>query len=291
MELIEVGSSVDIRREIDSLRSAIARLASPQISEASRDAFATVLDASSRYLSEWLFDSIDLGDASSIVVVPSRSLGSLPWSGLPALSNRAFSVAPSLRLWAAMDARPAPDGDRVVAVGLDDPPLASAEALSVAELRNGSAVVGSEAQAGVVLSEINGAALAHLACHGVFRGDNPLMSSLHMADGPITVYDFEHLDAPPATLVLSACEVAQSHRLAGDALLGMTASLMAAGTRSIIAATTVVADRAAPQFMAEWHKLHAGGASPAEALAGARSSVGDDPPARAVAASFLCLGV
>ena len=112
-----------------------------------------------------------------------------------------------------------------------------------------------------------------------------------MADGPITVYDLEQLSAPPGTLVLSACEVAQSQRLAGDALLGMTASLMAAGTRSIVAATTVVSDAAAPEFMAAWHRRHAEGASPAEALAHARATAGDDPTARSVAASFLCLGV
>lgn len=291
MEMSPVADSVDIRREIDSVRSAIARLASPQISHASRDAFATVLDASSRYLSEWLFGSIDLEGTSSILVVPSRSLGYLPWSALPALSDKAFTVAPSLRRWAAMDTRPRHDSERVVAVGLDDPPFASAEARMVADLRNGNALVGSDAQVDVVMREIDGAAVAHLACHGVFRSDNPLMSSLHMADGPITVYDLERLGNPPATLILSACEVAQSQRLAGDALLGMTASLMAAGTRSIVAATTVVADRAAPGFMAEWHTHHAEGASPAEALAVARSSVGDDPQARAVAASFLCLGV
>jgi CHAT domain-containing protein len=164
------------------------------------------------------------------------------------------------------------------------------EARAVAELRGGTAIVGDEATVDVVVREIDGASVAHLACHGVFRGDNPLMSSLSMADGPITVYDLEQLQDPPVTLVLSACEVAQSQRLAGDALLGMTASLMAAGTRSIIAATTVVSDQAAPQFMERWHRSHSEGASPAQALAHARSSTSGDPRARAVAASFLCLG-
>ncbi len=290
--MIEVATVSAVRQEIDSLRSAVTRLASNQISTASREAFTTVLNASARYLSDWLFGQIDLGDAASLVVVPSRSLGSLPWAALPALAHRVFTVAPSLRSWAAMSTRPGTGQDeRVVAVGLDDPPAAAAEARTVAGLRRGTAIVGEEARADVVLRAIDGAGVAHLACHGVFRGDNPLMSSLHMADGPITVYDLEQLSAPPGTLVLSACEVAQSQRLAGDALLGMTASLMAAGTRSIIAATTVVSDAAAPEFMAAWHRRHAEGASPAEALAHARATAGDDPTARSVAASFLCLGV
>ena len=33
--------------------------------------------------------------------------------------------------------------------------------------------------------------LVHLACHGSFRTDNPLFSTLSLADGPLTVYDLE----------------------------------------------------------------------------------------------------
>lgn len=290
LRMVELASATDIRREVDSLRSAITRLSSPRTSPASRDAFATVFDASAAILSDWIFGSMDLDQRESVLVVPSRSLAFLPWSALPALSDTAFTVAPSLRLWATMDIRPVTvDGD-VVAVGLDDPPYAADEARMVAELRDGTAIISEDARVDSVLSALNGSSVAHLACHGSFRGDNPLMSSLYMTDGPITVYDFEQLASPPETLVLSACEVAQSQRLAGDALLGMTASLMAAGTRSIIAASTVVSDQAAPDFMAEWHRRHAAGATPAAALATARSIAGDDPTTKAVAASFLCLG-
>ena len=38
---------------------------------------------------------------------------------------------------------------------------------------------------------LGGVALAHLACHGAFRSDNPLFSSLRVADGDLTVYDLE----------------------------------------------------------------------------------------------------
>ena len=179
----------------------------------------------------------------------------------------------------------------VITVGLEDPPFASEEARMVAELRHGTAIVGDRALVEPVLGHLEGASVAHLACHGFFRGDNPLMSSLQMADGPITVYDFERLTSPPETLVLSACEVARSRRLAGDALLGMTASLMAAGTRSIVAATTVVSDELAPELMVEWHRQHHAGAQPAEALAHARRVIGDEPTRRAVAGSFVCLGI
>ncbi len=292
IEMTEIERSAgELLREIDSLRSAITRLSSPQTSPAARDAFTTVLDAAAGFLSTWLFGSIELGDDSPVVIVPSRSLGSLPWSALPALASRPLTVAPSVRLWANLKARTQRGNGEVIAVGLDDPPFALAEARMIAEMRGGTAILGDQALAEPVLRHIDGTSVGHLACHGFFRGDNPLMSSLSMADGPITVYDFERLVAPPETLVLSACEVARSQRLAGDALLGMTASLMAAGTRSIVAATTVVSDEVAPELMTEWHRQHHAGATPAEALAGARQVIGDEPSRRAVAASFLCLGI
>lgn len=161
----------------------------------------------------------------------------------------------------------------------------------VASLRRGVALIGDEADVASVLSALDGAAVAHLACHGFFRADNPLMSSVRMADGPLTAYDLERLDVPPRLIVLSACEVAQSHRMSGDALLGMSATLMAAGTRSVIAATTVVADWAVPRFMEAFHRAHLAGSEPSAALMSARRVFGETPEERAVSAAFVCLGV
>ena len=53
---------------------------------------------------------------------------------------------------------------------------------------------------------------AHLACHGSFRADNPLFSSLLLADGGLTVHDVESLGAGPRELVLSACDSGRARR-------------------------------------------------------------------------------
>ena len=42
--------------------------------------------------------------------------------------------------------------------------------------------------------------VAHLAAHGRFRADNPLFSSIDLADGPLTVYDLESLEEAPDAL-------------------------------------------------------------------------------------------
>lgn len=55
----------------------------------------------------------------------------------------------------------------------------------------------SHATTAKVLHALDGAWLAHIAAHGVFRDDSPLFSSLRMHDGPLTVYDFEQLRSAP----------------------------------------------------------------------------------------------
>jgi hypothetical protein len=50
-------------------------------------------------------------------------------------------------------------------------------------------LAGSEATAEKVLYALDGAWLAHIAAYGNFRADSPLFSSLHLYDGPLTVYE------------------------------------------------------------------------------------------------------
>src|SRR5438128_1803661 len=51
-----------------------------------------------------------------------------------------------------------------------------------------------------VLSALDGASLAHIAAHGRFRTDNPLFSSLALADGPLVVYDIQRMRRAPRRL-------------------------------------------------------------------------------------------
>jgi CHAT domain-containing protein len=87
--------------------------------------------------------------------------------------------------------------------------------------------------------------------------------------------------------VLSACDVALSERHPGDELLGLSAALLAAGTRTIIASVVPVPDAAARRLMLAFHRLLAAGASPASALAEAQAGLRGDQRALA---GFLCLG-
>ena len=100
-----------------------------------------------------------------------------------------------------------------------------------------------------VARAIDGADHAHVAAHGRFRDDNPLFTSLELADGLVTVYDLERLRSVPRRIVLSSCETGLSAVHAGDELMGFTAAIFALGTQTVIAAVVPVPDEATKGLM------------------------------------------
>ena len=135
----------------------------------------------------------DLGDGPVVVVPPGR-LNAVPWALLPSLAGRAVTVAPSARSWLRARNTPPFGMEKVVLVsgpGLD---AARAEVETLAaEYGRATVLAGRDASTARVLGAIDGAYLAHIAAHGVFRADSPMFSSLRLADGPMTVHDVERL--------------------------------------------------------------------------------------------------
>jgi CHAT domain-containing protein len=148
-----------------------------------------------------------------------------------------------------------------------------------------------------VLAALEGSRVAHLACHGRFRVDNPMFSSLELADGAVTVFDLEKLERAPALVVLAACDVGSAAVSAGDELLGLAAALHRAGTRTVVASLVPVPDDLVVQLMAALHRGVAAGQPAAVALAGARAGLDPDgagghgPGGVAVKAAFTCFGL
>jgi CHAT domain-containing protein len=151
--------------------------------------------------------------------------------------------------------------------------------------------VGPRATVRAVLSALDGADLAHIACHGRLRTDNPLLSALELDDGPLTVYDLERLAQAPGIVVLPACRSGVTAVRAGDEVLGLVAALLALGTRTVLATVVPVSDVDTKPLMVALHRELRAGVRPAEAMARARSAVDPaDDGAMAAAASFVCFG-
>jgi hypothetical protein len=120
-----------------------------------------------------------------VVIVPTGPLQWLPWSLLPSCNGRAVSVAPSATLWHRAATATASTGDGVVAVAGPDLAHAADEARAVAALYQGAELLqGPAATVDAVKQALARHDIAHVAAHGMFRGDNALFSCLSLADGP-----------------------------------------------------------------------------------------------------------
>jgi hypothetical protein len=285
------GRTSDAVRAADFARFALRRLARSRPGDDPASALSILTAAGPRLEQALLGPAVrHLGDGP-VIVVPPGKLQTVPWAIMPALRDRVISVAPSAGAWMRARAEPVPDRHHVTLAR--GPGLASggAEVPLVAQLYDDVEVLADgDATAEKVLAALDGAWLAHIAAHGIFRADSPLFSSLDMHDGPLTVYDFERLRRAPYRLVLSSCDSGVLAPAGADELLGLVASLLPLGTAGIIAAIVPLNDLAVVPMMVDLHRHLRAGQTLAEAVYQVRRAVGDDPVQQATAASLITLG-
>jgi CHAT domain-containing protein/tetratricopeptide (TPR) repeat protein len=291
--LHRLGDPAEILSELEALRFALRRISHGRGSPASLTAADRLAAACARRLDTLLLGPLraDVG-VRDLVIIPTGALHALPWSVLPSCAGRAVSVAPSALLWFQARTRltQAPARGRVVVAGCAGPPQAIIEASEVARhYERALLLTGDAATVAAVMHALDGADLAHLACHGRFRADNPLFSCLELSDGPLTVYDLERIRRAPPLLILSACDSGLSVVKPGDELMGLAAALFSVGTATLVASVVPVPDTATRQLMLALHERLRAGVAPATALAHAQA----DAAARfraGQACGFVCLG-
>lgn len=106
----------------------------------------------------------------------------------------------------------------------------------------------------------------HLACHGQFRPENPLFSSLHLADGRITVRDISALKLKAELVALSACETGLNKIFAGEEILGLARGFLLAGAKSLLLSLWTVNDAATNRLMEIFYEQRKTGKSSAQSL-------------------------
>jgi tetratricopeptide (TPR) repeat protein len=298
VRLRALGPLAAVVHELDALRFALRRLARAGGSPERAAAAGTSAAFSGGRLDALLLGPLrpELGEGP-LVMVPTGALHALPWGLLPTCRGRPVSVAPSATLWhraqaREREARQAPDAARVVLVAGPGLAGAAAEVTSLRRRYPGAQIFTPRvATVETVLSALDGASLAHIAAHGRFRADNPLFSSLVLADGPLMVYDIERMRRAPRQIVLSACDSGVSGVRPGDELMGLAAALFAQKASTLVASVVPVSDEATRPLMLRYHKALQATGSPAVALARVgQAAVGDDSAAYAAAAAFVCFG-
>jgi CHAT domain-containing protein len=279
-----VGAETEVLAEMQSLRFMMRRLAR------GRGAVATAVEIAKR-LDHLLFGPLRLGETSPLLIIPTPDLHALPWFALPTCRDRSVVISPSGDLWHQASRQDHPDGDTLLAAG-PDLTLADAEVSDLAAFYPGAKVMSSqESDVDAVQSHLDGAGVAHIASHAFFQYENPMFSSLRLADGDLYVYDIERLSTAPGLVVLSACDSGFTETHAGDELMGLSSALLSMGTKTIIASVGLVPDSAATKdLMVSLHRGLVSGLSPSEALHRAQVEAAETPEGYVAASSFICIG-
>jgi CHAT domain-containing protein len=140
-------------------------------------------------------------------------------------------------------------------------PLAGAqkEAEDIAHMLNTKALLGKEATETAVKAKLSQAKIIHLATHGLFDDIQGLRSALAFApsekdNGLLTAEEIldQKLKLNADLVVLSACNTARG-RITGDGVIGLSRSLISAGTPSVIVSLWAVPDAPTAELMKEFY--------------------------------------
>ena len=288
--LHDLGPASALDDHLEVCAFALHRLNRTQGSAASRDAATELLADGAAALAGQLLPPIVARGERPLVVVPTGVLHGVPWGALAPLRGRPVSVSPSLSAWAAAARAVGRDRSAVALIAGPGLRFADEEVAALAGIHKGAVVVrADESSAAGTIELFGGRGLVHLACHGAFRTDNPLFSTLSLADGPLTVYDLERAASMPEVVVLSACSVGTSAAINGGTLLGLSSALGAFGAAAVIAPLTPVNDERVLAVMQRLHTGLAAGAAPAAALAAATATGDDARPGRRRVRRARCL--
>ena len=108
--------------------------------------------------------------------------------------------------------------------------------------------------------------ILHLATHGSFRHDNPMFSSVRLADGPLNFYDVFDMSLEADLVTLSACNTGMNRLSPGDELSGLMRGFLYAGAPSLLVSLWSVNDRSTADLMRSFYSQLQAGADKRAAL-------------------------
>ncbi|TGJ95088.1 hypothetical protein DLJ96_15770, partial [Actinotalea fermentans ATCC 43279 = JCM 9966 = DSM 3133] len=274
LSMIRLAPMVEVGERIRRARADLDVLSNGLIPAPMRAAARASLDRSLAWLDREVLAPID---AQGDLHVAARDLLlAVPWSSLPSRAGRRTWVNSWIDLQEASVERTKPDVVVVAGPGLR---AAVSEAEAVAQTWGQATVLtGEEATCSATVERLPSAAVVHLATHGRHETDNPLFSSLRLADGPLFAHELDGVDLRGAVVVLSACEAGLSTVRIGGEPLGLTSVLLRLGAAAVVSSVAPLRDDVAARVMPEFHGRLRAGATPGDALAAAVASEDEPVP-------------
>jgi len=142
------------------------------------------------------------------------------------------------------------------------PPLPSAEqeAMAIAQLLHGSALIGNRATKVAVLPQLTQARIIHFATHGLYSDvqRSGLPGAIALApsaqdDGLLTASEILNLKLHAELVVLSACDTGKGY-ISADGVLGLSRALITAGVPSVMVSLWSVPDAPTAELMIEFYR-------------------------------------
>jgi tetratricopeptide (TPR) repeat protein len=198
----------------------------------------------------------ELSGFDNLIIIPHGPLHALPFQALRVnnqylIEKYAISYAPSAAVLKFCWDKPASSGvslpfdGKALLVGVPDERAAhvSDEIRALAGLiEDADVLLGEQASFAQVREAAQDCGLLHLAAHGLFRPEAPLLSSIHLFDRWMTVQDIYDLDLRASLVMLSACETGLGHDAGGDDMVGLVRGFLYAGASSLIVSLWSVDD-------------------------------------------------
>ena len=275
--IVDLGEVVDdVAGTVRALVFALRRLVDPRSAAAAAAARASA-DLRLVQLRGTLVEPLGVDPQAALVVVPVGPLSGVPWS---AMHEAPVALAPSATSWLRTTGQVGRGQGAVVLVAGPRLQGAQDEVEALRTLHPGARLLGAhDSRATVVVEAIADADLAHLACHGAPRSDNPMFSAVELADGPMTVQELHRAGVAPRRLVLASCHSGADVAYEGDEVLGLVSAMLSRGTAGVVASIAAVPDVEVVDLMVALHRRLAAGETMARALHGARGEIDRDTPA------------
>jgi CHAT domain-containing protein len=255
------------------------------------------LEALSELLIAPIADAV--AGARRLVVVPHDGLHQLPFHALPwkdgwLCDAHEIVYAPSAAVYGyCRDARPTATGPAAV-FGLPDAaaPRIEDEVRRVAQVLGDDSklYLRDEATFERLAEEAGRARLLHVATHGMFRHEHPMLSSIRLADRWVNLYDLYGLTVKGELVVLSTCESGVAKANGANEILGLTRGFLYAGAPALLTSQWPVDDAVTCRFMERFHEALRDGEGAAAAHRRAMADVRRDLPHPYFWAPFFLTG-
>lgn len=247
-------------------------------------------------LEEAVSDEMDA--VPKLAVVPHGPLHQVPFhalfdGGRYLIERFEISYAPSATVYTLCQERETRDREGAVVFGVEDPliPAATSEARAVAgHFPRAEVLVGENATISDLRNTASKCGTLHLACHGLFRSDNPMFSALKLHDGWLIAADAMSLELSGALVTLSACESGRSEVVGGDEILGLTRAFLSAGAATLVVSLWLVQDETTVELMGGWYERLCNGEGRAAALRAAQLELKEEHSHPYYWAPFVLIG-